>query len=296
MDNQKIRERIKAYKLDTRVCLTVWVFVAFILSLVLYCIPFFRKNEISANILLALFTSLLVTICTCVIDIQVDYSKHKSDVFLDHMYQFGIGSMTRKKREVLQDLLKDCDKLIWISGYRLILTRELKDDIAKAVIRDAEITAVICPPWTEAFKMVYGENEKVMDNYYQVLHSIYKARVECKKDGERYDDEFKILFVNKPLFSDTYRVDQNLITGPYMHNSDPDYHRMMAKDFFSYTIVRDTELYDIVDGEFKTLCNEAIYKLDWRKFEEAYETVENSDLREVEKAEMMKGICVSVGR
>ena len=52
-------------------------------------------------------------------------------------------------------------------------------------------------------------------------------------------------------------MDQNLITGPYMHNSDLDYHRM-AKDFFSYTIVRDTELYDIVDGEFKTLCNEAI--------------------------------------
>ena len=285
-------EKIKAYKLQTQIWIAIFMFVIFVLSLVAYQIPSLRKNEIVSNILIALFTSLLVTVFTMITDIIVCYHSHKNEKFLEGLREFGIDNLHQNKKEALQILLAECDSMIWISGYRLILTCDIKKEIYDSIIRGADLKAVICPPWSQAFKMVYGENEKVLDNYLQVFYTINKARVESGKNKE----QMEVVFIDKPLFSDTYRVDQNIITGPYMHNRDSEYHRLMAKDFFSYNIVRQSQLYSLVSDEYNTIYEEAKWKLDWDLFEKIYKEIEEGDKREIEKMEALKSACIEVTR
>jgi hypothetical protein len=177
----KMHERIKAYKLQTQVFVAFVMFIIFILSLFAYQIPSLRENDIIANLLLALFTSLLVTIFTLIADIIVNYHNRKNEKLFDDLHLFGIQHLHRDKKEVLKTLLLECNRMIWISGYRLILTSEIKKDIYDSIIRGADIKAIICPPWSDAFKMVYGSNEKVVDNYLKVFSAINKARKEAGK-------------------------------------------------------------------------------------------------------------------
>ena len=104
--------------------------------------------------------------------------------------------------------------------------------------------------------------------------------------------EYSIYFTDKPLFSDTYKVDQNLVTGPYMHNRDGEYKRLMAKDFFSYNLVKKSRLYELVESEFLTLCEEATHELDWEKFARAYEEQETKDLNDEQKCRLLQEACV----
>lgn len=280
-------DRIKAYKLRTQVIVSIILVLVFILSIVAYNVPGFRENSIISEVLIAIFTSLLVTIFTTVADIIVSYTNHKNEELLEDLHTFGIKSLYQDKKEALKQHLSDCDKTIWISGYRLILTNEIIKDFYLAILRGADVKAVICPPWSEAFKMVYGYNEKVIDNYLGVFSYINRAR----KEVEKSESHFEIVFVDKPIFSDTYRLDQNLITGPYMHNLDPHYHRLMAKDFFSYNIARESQLYDLVSKEYQILFQEAKWRLDWDKFEYVYHKIESGDEREAEKIEDLKKAC-----
>lgn len=97
--------------------------------------------------------------------------------------------------------------------------------------------------------------------------------------------------MNKPLFSDTYKVDQTIVTGPYLHNKDKKYKRIMAKDFFSYILVRESPLYGLIKSEYETLRDEAEEELNWQKFAEVYQLMEASDWNEREKIEHFKGAC-----
>jgi hypothetical protein len=285
-----LREKINAYKLRTQVWIAVIMFVIFVLSLLAYQIPALRENDVISNILLALFTSLLVTVFTIVADIIVNYNNCKHEEFLEDLHLFGIQHLHRNKNDILKSLLTECDRMIWISGYRLILTCDLNNDIYEAILRGADLKAVICPSWSEAFKMVYGSNEKVIDNYLKVFSVINKARKETGKNG----NQIEVVFVDKPIFSDTYRVDQSLITGPYMHNRDPEFRRLMAKDFFSYNIVRESDLYKIVKAEYETLYSEAKWRLNWDKFEVIYNEIENGDKRESEKRDALISSCEEI--
>lgn len=286
-NNIGLFSKIRAYKLTTQVTITLSMFTIFVLSLVAYQIPEFRKNEIISNILLALFTSLLVTVFTLIADIIVIYNNQKREELLVDLHSFGIKHLHRDKFDTLQTLLQDCSHMIWFAGYRLILTCELKKEIAASIMRGANLEAVICPPWSEAFKMVYGTNAKVMDNYFRVFHAINKAR----KENNKNPNDIHVIFVDKPIFSDTYRVDSNLITGPYMHNRDSEFNRLTAKDFFSYNIFDQSDLYEIVNNEFKTLIEEGKWKLNWDNFEQAYEEIETGDKREAEKIELFLKAC-----
>ena len=108
---------------------------------------------------------------------------------------------------------------------------------------------------------------------------------------QEWAQKFKVFIVEKPIFSDTYRVDQNMVTGPYMHNKDTEYGRIMAKDFFSYNLVRKSRLYELVENEFLTLCDEAVLSLNWERFNEAYDVLQVSDLTEQAKIELFKNAC-----
>lgn len=279
-------EKLKAYRLKNNVVIVIVLFWIVVLSIVLYLVPGIRHDAVLGNILMAVFTSFLATIMSLIAEVYVKFKDNERDQFLEDIHTFGIDNLNKNKEDVLKELLKDSDNMIWISGYRLIMTNRIKADIAEAIRRGAEVRAILCPPWSEAFHMVYGTNAKVADNYYQVLYSIYKA-----KEGMENRD-YKIYFINKPLFSDTYRVDQNLVTGPYMHNKDGEYKRLMAKDFFSYNLVKKSRLYELVESEFLTLCNEAGYELDWEKFAKAYEEQESKDLNDEQKCRLLQDACI----
>ena len=279
--------KIKAYHMYSQVWVIIVLALIFVLSVVVYQLPDVRGNEVAANLLLALFTSLLVTIFTMTADLFVNYRNHLSEEYLEDMHSFGISNLFQDKKKALQGLLSDCDKTIWISGYRLILTRDLIPDIRAAINRGAKVTAVICPPWSVAYNMVYGDNSKVMDNYYKVFYGIYQEY----KAKEFPLEDCKVYFVNKPIFSDTYRVDQNLITGPYMHNRDGEFLRLMAKDFFSYDIVRQSKLYNIVNDEFGPLCDDALEVLDFSNIEAENQRFEKSDWTEAQKREEFHKLC-----
>ncbi len=283
-----LREKIKAYKLGTQVTIAIILFAIFVMSVLIYQVPSIRANEVTANLILALFTSILVSFITLVVDIVVEFNRHKNDAYLESLHEFGIGNLYLDKETLLRDLFQDCDRKIWVSGYRLILTNKLKKEIHDSIVRGADFNAVICPPWTEAFKMVYGSNEKVLDNYLSVFSAVNKARKEVGKTSS----QVQVVFVNKPIFSDTYRVDQRLVTGPYMHNKDAEYNVLMAKDFFSYDLVRKSRLSELISDEYITLYKEANQELDWDKFDEIYEEVTNSDMRESEKIEALLKACV----
>ena len=280
-ERKTLWEMIKAYKLDTQVIIGIILIMIIIVSVVVYLQPSFRNNEVISNIVLALFTSLLVSIITIFVDVITAFNKDKHEKYIESLRTFGIGNLYLNKQDLLKELLSDCDSRLWISGYRLIMTYNLREEIYQAVKRGAVFRGVICPPWTEAFKMVYGASEKVVDNYLEVFHLVHKA---CDESG-RPDTENCVVFVNKPIFNDTYRVDQQLVTGPYMHNTDERYNRLMAKDFFSYDIIRDSKLSKLMTEEYETLFSEAETKLDWEKFEEVYDDIKNSDYRESEKIE-----------
>lgn len=92
--------KIKAYKLQTQFWIMIIMLIIFILSLLAYQIPELRQDEVMANILLALFTSLLVTVFTMLADIIVSYHEHKTKntwKTSGHL-AFRISFRTRRKR------------------------------------------------------------------------------------------------------------------------------------------------------------------------------------------------------
>lgn len=280
--------KIKAYRLKNNVIVMLFLVLIIVILLFVYISPLWKDNEVVANIALAVFTSLLATILAMCAEIYVQFKAYENDQFLEDIHTFGIANLNQDKGALLQEFLSECDHEIWISGYRLILTDTLKSDISKAVERGAAVKAVICPPWTEAFRMVYGEHEKVMDYYFNVFHAISMA----KKHSE---NKFEIRFIDKPIFSDTYKIDQNLVTGPYMHNRDEQYNWTMAKDFFSYILIKKSKLYHLVETEYLTLFEEAKFRLNWEKFDQKYQEKLVSDWCEKQKIDALFAACDEVG-
>lgn len=92
---------------------------------------------------------------------------------------------------------------------------------------------LIVPPWTQAFQLVYGGKERICDNYIRVLNAIDDVRPRGKDADHPQPGQIEVRFVNKPLFSDTYKADHAIITGPYMHNTDQIYGKLFAGDFFT---------------------------------------------------------------
>lgn len=279
--------KMKAYRLQNNVYVLMMLIVAVSLSFTIYMMPFSRNIKFLPEIALACGTSLLATIFVVATEVFVKYQNHKNDQFLEGVHEFGIINLHFDKQRLLQELLADCDREVWISGYRLILTSKITNELAEAVKRGATIKMLVCPPWKEGFQSVYGMNERVMDNYFKILCAIAQATKHVEKI-------FEIRFTSKPIFNDTYKVDQHLITGPYMHNHDDEYNRITANDFFTYNLVKRSRLYNLVESEFLTIWDEAEEKFDWDKFDEIYTEYRTKDLRESEKIELFRQACVGI--
>lgn len=283
-------QKLKAYKLHNNVYAVLMLLVSVIASTVVYVSPL-TEIRFVPELALAIATSLLATIFSLISDIYVKFKTHENDQFLEGIHEFGIRNLHFNKQLLLENLLETCDREVWISGYRLILTSKITTSITRAIKQGAVIKILASPPWLDGFRLVYGENDRVIDNYCKVFSSIAKA---CKDAGRSVEQICEVRFTRKPLFSDTYKVDMNIVTGPFMHNLDEDHHRITANDFFTYNLIKKSRLYHLVENEYLTLWNEADEKLDWSEYLRAAEQIRTNDLREKERIGLMSSACQPV--
>ena len=281
-------QKLEAYKLRNNVYAVMMVFCSIIGAIIIYVSPL-QQYKFVPELTLAFATSLLATIFGLITDIYVKYKTYENDKLLEGIHEFGISNLHFNKKQLLENLLKTSDKEVWISGYRLILTGKITTSLVQAIKQGAVIKILISPPWKDGFKLVYGENDRVIDNYCKVFSAIAKA---CAEVGCSGDQICEVRFTNKPLFSDTYKVDLNIITGPYMHNQDEEHQRITANDFFTYDLIKKSHLYNLVENEYLTLWNEADQTLVWSKYLHVAETIRTNDLREKEKVQLMSEACM----
>ncbi len=262
-----LKDRLVAYKLMTKVnVLRILSIVTVIAVVLFYSVPGIRSNDIVAEIVKAIFTSLFVSILVMASEMIVSYKDAERDSFLYDISEFGISILNRDKRVAVERLLSNCRKELWFSGYRLKMTNNLRFEIGAAVKRGANGKALVCGPWTSSYRSVFGEPESAtIDNYIKICAQIL---INLRTKGE-----FIIRFVDKPLFNDTYNIDGELVTGPYFHNKDKNGAPIYGKDFFSYTIKdRGSRLYKLVETEFYTLFDheENVQELNWEYFRNAF--------------------------
>ena len=166
------------------------------------------------------------------------------------------------------------------------MTSKITASLSQAINQGAVLKILISPPWLDGFQLVYGDNNRVIDNYCIVFNAIARACRDAKLPVEQICE---VRFTKKPLFSDTYKVDLHIVTGPYMHNRDEDDHRITANDFFTYNLIKKSRLYHLVENEYMTLWEEAESFLVWDYFAKASEQIRMKDLREIEKIELIRG-------
>lgn len=273
--------RLRAYKLENNVYVLGMLVVATALSVLLYW-----KSDgegFLANLWLAVATSLLASIFVMVSDIYVGYRSHENDIFLEGIERLGISNLHFNKRELLVSLMEGCTQRFWASGYRLILTAQLAPQISALSRQNVEMRFLCTAPWTEGYKLVYGEQDRVMDNYVRVLDAVLQQSPQ--------PDHVVVRFTERPLFSDTYRVDEQLVTGPYMHNRDPYHGRLSANDFFTYELGKRSRLHELVEDEFITVWNDAEWELEWDRCREALEEIRSQDSTDQHKQELIRGAC-----
>lgn len=280
-------QKLQAYKLHNNVYVVFMLAASVLGSIVVYISPL-RESRFVPELALACATSLLASIFSLVSDIYVKYRNQENDRLLEGIHEFGINDLHFNKQLLLEHLLKTCDKEVWISGYRLILTSQISASLSQAIKQGAVIKILISPPWLDGFQLVYGENDRVIDNYCKVFSTIEKA---CREAGRPVEQICEVRFTRKPLFSDTYKVDLNIVTGPYMHNWDEDDHRITANDFFTYNLIKKSRLYNLVENEYMTLWEEVESLLVWENYAKASEQIRIEDLREKEKIELIKDAC-----
>lgn len=281
---RSIWQKLQAYKLHNNVYVVIMLAVSVAGSILIYVSPL-RESRFVPELALACATSLLASIFQLVSDIYVKYKNLENDKLLEGIHEFGINDLHFNKQQLLEHLLKSCDREVWVSGYRLILTSKISPSLSQAIKQGAVLKILISPPWMDGFPLVYGENERVIDNYCKVFSAIAKA---CREANRPVEQVCEVRFTKKPLFSDTYKVDLHIVTGPYMHNRDEDDHRITANDFFTYNLIKKSRLYNLVENEYMTLWEEADSVLVWEAYAKASEQIRIQDLREKEKIELMQ--------
>lgn len=285
-DKETLSDKLKKYRMHGSIFLLVSVIIISAVSILGYIFAeSYSLNTILIEILLALFTSLLVTVLTCIIDIYREYNDKKNDELLSDLYEFGITNLSRNKHALLTNRLRGCKHDVWISGYRLILTNDLRDEFSKAAANGAQVDMLLCPPWSDAYKIVYGDAPAI-ENYFDVFTALGKAtNYKCR-----------VHFTDKPLFSDTYKMDKHLVTGPYMHNRVANNQPITAKDFFCYDLVNDSELYQLIEQEYLSLFNSCTQVLLWDEYQKvSKEYYTNLDtLSDTQKCDILRKAIITV--
>ena len=153
----------------------------------------------------------------------------------------------------LELLIPKCRNEIWITGYRLIMTG--KSPFAERSARPAprrralEFGCWRCRPgagptsWYTAQRMC----RTIISRFFRSLQL-----------RENYGTNLEIRFTEKPIFNDTYKIDDRFITGPYLHCLDKNNGRITAKDFSPLDINDpQKELYGLIYRDYMTVWEKA---------------------------------------
>lgn len=280
--------RIVAYRLQANVYALLALGILTVVFVLLYAQASGTGGFI-ANLWLAISTSLMASVLVLAAETFVKFRQHQNDLFLEGISKLGISNLHFDRAGLLDELLEKCDRTFWAVGYRHILTRTLVRQVEAVADRGVTIRLLIVPPWTESFRLVYGEHERVADNYIAIFTALVHGRAGTKMD------DIEVRFVNQPLFNDTYKIDDTIVTGPYMHNRDRDHGKITANEFFTYELHRSSRLHELVLGEYETLWEMAEEKLDWTRFTDTMDRLRVEDLNEAGRLELLRASCVPRG-
>ena len=245
MQENTLWSRIKARRLASNVYTLVAFIILFVVSTLLYVLI---PEGVSGEIFIAVSTSLLATIFISFFDIYTAYKNFENSEFIDNLYRFGIHNLHFDKKELLERLIDEAHTEIWVSGYRLILTKDLVEGLYRALKRGVSVRFLVCPPWETAHELVYSSDlESSLDNY------IYIMRVLSSFEATDTTGVVEVHFSKKPLFNDPYLVDDKIVTSPYMHNKDLTHGVITAKDFFTYELDKEYRLYQLIKDEYEAV-------------------------------------------
>ena len=248
-------------------------FIFIILSVigVIFFLNMWRLTDGSSifhEISIAFSTSLFASMLCLASNTILKYRQSKNDEFINALRNFGIENIQFHKDELLEYIIPKCSREIWISGYRLIITA--KEPFLEALMsacerhKDISIRLLTVAPWSGTYRLVYGE-EDVTDNYIKVLYTLCKCMV-------NHHNNLDIRMTEKPIFNDTYKVDDRFVTSSYFHCTDENNIKNTAKDFFSFDINdSQKELYSIIERDYNAIWDRALYRLDCNSFYKEYE-------------------------
>lgn len=235
----------------------------------------FTEGGILHELAIAFATSLIASALCLLSDTVLKYRESQNDEYINNLKNFGIENLRFHKDELLEQLIPRCRDEIWITGYRLIMTgkHSFREALCTACARTSgmKVRILVVKPWCQTFRLVYG-TEDVTNNYIKIFRDLARC-------VDKYDTQLEIRFTEKPIFNDTYKVDDRFVTGPYLHCRDKNNGRITAKDFFSLD-VNDTEkeLFKLIEKDYLTVWEESRERLDVRRFldevaeKENYET------------------------
>lgn len=285
-----MRNKIKAYRLGTNISWFIFLLVLLIVMSYIY-VRFTPQEDIFADVMLAVLTSILAGIITAIGCIISQYNTHKNQKFLEDIQRLGIKRLHFHKKDALITELNKHPKKIVISGYRLLLTKELTNELYAEIKKGAKVEAIITPYWSYAYQMLYPNKEYTLKNYYDLLNTIFEGVRSQKgfynpQDDQPSDEllqylntEYPIIFTGKALFNDTYQFDDTFITSPYFHVTDDLDHPLHAKDFFTYEVSNPSDhLWELLHSEIEVFENDPDrYVLNWKLFYTAYQQFKSPD-------------------
>lgn len=284
-----LAQYINQYRLGNNLLFCALLFVCTVFFLALWLLS---DGNLAQELSLAIATSLMASLLCLVSDTFLKIRESKNDKYISTLKSYGIANLQFNKNELLESIIPHCRKEIWISGCRLVMTSKssFRDALVTACMRsrNMHIKLLATPPWSTAYQLIYGD-EDVTLNYLKILQDLLIC-------VENHRLDLEVRFSEKPLFSDTYKVDNRFVTGPYLHCADENNNRITAKDFFSLDITSpETELYKLFYSDYMTLWKEAATELDIALVAEKLREVKDMEaLSRLERTELLMGCCVGV--
>ena len=231
------------------------LFLILTLSIIFLLLWMNSSEQLSKELWLAIFTSLGASLITLGTDSVLKYFQSKNDEHISALTTFGIDNISFNKDEVLETIIPRAKHELWISGYRLIMTTKnnFKDAIKRAAANgensNFRIRVLLVSVYSNSFSYVYdGEVKSTIANY----KSLYKLLCEIKAN---YNTDIEVRFTIRPIFNDTYKVDDRFITSPFLHSVEKN-ERITAKDFYAIDVSdQNSLLYKRIESDYETIWN-----------------------------------------
>lgn len=280
-------QTIKQYRLTGNLLFLVMLLLFAVASVLTWV---FSDGGAWRELSIAFATSLIASALCLMSDTALKYRDSKNDEYINNLKSFGIENLQFHKDALLETLIPKCRNEIWITGYRLIMTgkKPFRQALCQACRRTHGLRVLVLtvPPWSETFRRVYGD-EDVSENYLNIFSDLCACVAQ-------YGTQLQIRFTDKPIFNDTYKVDDRFITSPYLHCLDERAGRITAKDFFSLDINDPHKrLYDLIYRDYMSVWEESSSELDIQAFQSALERTDIHRLDKEARWKLLNGCCIA---